>query len=383
MPITPTTIANRACQRVGAELIATGALLTEDSQSAKQIRACYDTLRRYEMRRNVWSFTIRSTAVRALDINSKLITFAAYAAGTGYGINDIITGDDGQIYFSLAASNTGNTPSTSPSKWQLYFGPDMATEFVTTWATGTVFAVGDSTVGSNGTVYTSSAAANTAHDPVSDGGVHWNVSTTVKATAQAFFSGELVFIGGTVYLSLQSGNGDGNTVSGDGLPPPSAATWLPLTTQPTLALLHFIYPIGSGPLSNTTTENVYRKPVGYLREAPQNPHPGGGAFLGAPSGPAQQDWNFEGDYFTSSSVGAIVLRFAADVQDVNLFDPMFVEGLACRIGAEVCEPLTQSSTKVQVCNTAYKFFMSEARTVNGIENGPEDLPEDDYITCRN
>ena len=381
MPITQTTIANRACQRVGAELIAAGALLTEDSNAAYQIRTCYDTLRRYELRRNVWSFSIRVTAIRPIDTNSKLITFAAYASGTGYGINDIIVGDDGQIYFSLAASNTGNTPSTSPSKWQLYFGPDMTTEFVTTWGAGFTYAVGDSTVGSDGQVYTSVVAANINHQPVGDGGTHWAISTTVKATSQAFFAGELVHVGGTVYLSLQSENGDGNTVVGDGLPPPSA-TWLALTTQPTIALLNFIYPIGSGPYSSLTTKNVYRKPVGYLREAPQNMKTSSGSFLGGPSGPAQQDWNFEGDYFTSGSIGAIVLRFAADVQDVNLFDPMFVEGLSCRIGAEVCEPLTQSSAKVQRCENAYKYYMSEARTVNGIENGPEDLPEDGYIVCR-
>jgi len=381
MPITQTDIANRACQRAGGELIAAGALLTEDSQSAKQIRACYDTLRRAELRRNVWRFSIRTTAIRPLDTNSKFITFAAYVAGTTYAINDIITGDDGQIYFSLIASNTGQTPSTSPTKWQLYFGPDVATEFVTTWATGTVFAIGDSTVGSNGTVYTSIAAGNTAHDPVSDGGVHWSVSTTVKATAQAFFAGELVHIGGTVYLSLQSSNGDGNTVSGDGLPPPSA-TWLALTTQPTIVLPNFIYPIGAGPNSNPTTANVYRLPVGFLREAPQALKTAGGGFLGAPPGPAPLDWDFSDNYFVSSSVDGIAFRFAADVQDVSKFDPMFVEGLGARIGAEVCEPLTQSTAKKQSCETAYKFYMGEARTVNSIEIGPIALPEDDYITCR-
>lgn len=388
MPITPTTIANRACQMVGSELIAAGALLTEDSQSATQIRACYDTLRRFELRRNVWRFSIRVTGLRPIDTNSKLITFGTYAAGTSYGINDIIVGDDGQIYFSRIAANIGNTPSTSPTSWQLYFGPDMATEFVTTWGSGFTYAVGDSTVGSDGATYTSIVANNTNHNPVGDGGVHWGppaidalTGIATVATNTTFYSGELVHIGSTVYLSLQNSNGDGNTVSGDGLPPPSSS-WLALTTQPTISLLNFIYPIGSGPASSPVTKNVYRLPVGYLRMAPQDPKAGGGLFLGAPDGSTFEDWNFQDNYFVSNDVGALAFRFAADVQDTTQFDPMFAEGLAATIGIEVCEPLTQSAAKIVTCERRYARVMTDARTVNGIENGPVYPPEDSYITCR-
>ena len=373
MPITATDIANRACQRVGAARIAAGALLTENSRQASEIRACYDQLRRYELRRNVWAFSIRTTALRALDNNNaKIITFGAYNNATGYAINDVIVGDDGQIYFSRIASNTGNTPSTSPTQWTLYFGPDVATEFVTTWSATINYAIGDSTVGSNGTVYTGLSATLNV-DPTTDGGVHWAVSSTVQPTeggaggGNTFFAGELVHIGNTVYLSLQNNNGDGNTVAGDGLPPPSA-TWLTLTTQPTLALPNFIYPIGSSPASsNDDLRNVFRLPVGFMREAPQDPKAGGALFLGAPDGSAFNDWDFEGDYFTSNDTGPLVFRFAADVQDTIQFDPMFAEGLGCTIGVNVAEILTQSTAKNARITQDYLRIMGEARIVNGIQ----------------
>lgn len=392
MPITATDIANRACQLVGAARIAAGALLTENSRQASEIRACYDMLRRYELERNVWRFSIRTTALRPMDNNNaKIITFGAYNPATSYSINDIIVGDDNQIYFSLVGSNTGNVPSTSPTKWQLYFGPDVATEFVTTWINTVTYEIGDSTVGSDGNTYTA-IAKTTGVNPVGDGGVHWVASSTLPNPVQpteggengngTFFAGELVHIGDTVYLSLQNNNGDGNTNAGDGLPPPSA-TWLTLTTQPTLSLPNFIYPIGTSPSSaNDDLRNVFRLPVGYMRQAPQDPKAGGAMFLGAPDGSEFNDWNFEGNYLTSNDTGPLVFRFGADVQDVSQFSPMFAEGLAARIGEAVCEILTQSTAKVVTCQNAYKTAMGDARIVNGIENGPTYPPEDSYITTR-
>ena len=78
----------------------------------------------------------------------------------------------------------------------------------------------------------------------------------------------------------------------------------------------------------------------------------------------------------------ILLRFVADIQDVATFYDMFCEGLGSRIAAEVVERLTQSQNKLGAIMGAYNKFMVEARIVNGIETGPTEPPEDDYITCR-
>lgn len=386
--INQTQIANRACQKVGAELIAAGALLTEDSKQANEIRNCYDILRRSELRRRIWRFSIRKAALRPIGLTTKLLTFATWLVGTSYAINDTITGDDGQIYFSRIAANVGNMPSTTPSAWKLYFGPDVASEFITTWGSGFTYSLYDHAIGSDGQSYISLVNANINHNPVGDGAVHWAVDTSsyALATSNTFFAGELVHIGTTVYLSLTSNNGQGtqNTVPQNyivGLPPPSL-TWLTLTAQPTVAPINLIYPLGSGPEQDQRSKNVYRLPVGWMREAPQDPKAGGALYLGAPDGSKFEDWNYEGNYFTSDDNTVIPYRFAADIQDVTEFDSLFIEGFVCRIGFEVCEPLTQSSAKKGEIGVQYKQFMTEAGLVNSIDNGPVYPNEDSYITCQ-
>jgi hypothetical protein len=60
----------------------------------------------------------------------------------------------------------------------------------------------------------------------------------------------------------------------------------------------------------------------------------------------------------------------------------FCEGLAARIGLEVCETLTQSTAKIGTISKIYDRFMPEAGIVDGIEDGYTDSPDDDYITVR-
>ena len=142
------------------------------------------------------------------------------------------------------------------------------------------------------------------------------------------------------------------------------------------------YPIGSGPQSQTETLNVYMLPNGFLREAPQDPKAGLYSFLGAPAYNTQNDWLLEGDFLLSQCATPIIFRFIADVVNVREMDDLFCEGFACRIAVETCETITNSNAKQQTCNNSYKLFMGEARTVNAIETGPVEPPEDDYITCR-
>lgn len=376
--ITETMIANRALQRCGALRIADGALRTEDSKNANEIEACYDMLRRAEMRRNVWRFSIRTTALRAIGDFSKFVTFGAYSSGTSYAVNDVALASDGQVYSSRVAANTGHDPTTSQTYWTLYFGNLIAQEYVTTWSATPTYAIDDHAVGSDSQVYRSLQNANVNHNPVGDGDVHWSLATTVdeddltEEDDQAYYAGEVVYKGNKVYISLVNDNETD----------PGSSSWLLFTTAPTLSKLNFIYPIGAGPSSNTTTRNAYRVPNGFLREAPQDPKAGAATFLGAPTGLFYTDWNFEGDYFTTRDTGVIPFRFAADINDPAAFDPLFAEGFACRIALEVCEPITQSNSKIQTIAGEYKKFMTEARTVNGIETGAVQPPEDDYIATR-
>lgn len=320
-------IANRALQHSGAPRIVTFA---DDTRSASAVSFCYNKLREAELRRNVWVFSIRKAALRPVDTTTKVLAPAAWAIGTTYAAGAVVS-FGGSMWESQSAANTGNQPDQASVPWELYCGPKTIRLFV--------------------------------------------LNSSGALSDVAYYSGELVRGNGggdttTVYRSLVSNNSD--------VPP--SANWLSLGTVS--AVLSILYPLGAGPVSNSDTRNVFVLPAAYLREAPQDPKAGNVSWLGAPHGNSPDDWAFENGMIVSQTDTLIVLRFAASVTQVPQMDPMFCEGLAARIGLETCEELTQSTEKLGSIGSQYKLFMNEAREINGIEVGPVESPEDDYILCR-
>jgi len=376
---TETDIANLALSRCGAQgKIAAGALRTEDSNNAATLRDLYDRMRQYELRRNVWRFSIRTVAIRPIGDFSKLLTFATWSNATTYAINDVVLALDGQVYYSLVATNLANDPTVSPTKWRLYYGNLVAQEYVMTWSSAVTYDLRMHAVGSDGQVYRSIQNGNLNKNPVSQP-TWWSLASTFTdpqdstvADNQNYWSGEIVYRGRDVYISLTSNNDLD----------PGASSWLKFTAAPTLTDPNFIYPIGSGPSQQVTTLNVYRLPYAFMRTAPEDPKAGSTRFLGAPDALPYRDYKFEGDFIVTMDFGLKFFRFAADILDVSLFDPMFVSGFAHRLAWEAAEPLTQSSAKKAEIQKAYDKDMTDARIVNGIETGPTEPPEDDYITAR-
>lgn len=293
---------------------------TDDSKAASEAGFIYDKVRRAELRRNVWRFAIRVAVLRALDTDSRTVGFPAWAIGTTYAQNFVVL-DGGQLWYSKAAGNIGHAPSDTSAYWTRYFGAVVA--------------------------------------------VPYDSTTT-------YYAGDLVYVGSAVSLSLISNNSD----------TPPSSNWLVLTAA-TLTAISIIYPIGSGPFSQNGSRNVYQLPNGYLKKAPQAPKAGSYSLFGSPGNIGYDDWAFQDNYIVANwSTDLIIFRFVADIADVSQFDDMFCEGLACRIGVELCEPLTQSVEKAQMLGKEYDTFMSEARTVNCIETGPVESPLDDYLACR-
>ena len=160
----------------------------------------------------------------------------------------------------------------------------------------------------------------------------------------------------------------------------SATSWQPVFAGMTNLVTPYPLQIGS---PTGYVRAVFRLAAGFVRLAPQNPKQGSNSYLGAPSGPVYDQKDIESDFLISPyTSGVIMLRFAADVSDVRAMDPMFCEGLAARIGFEICEELTQSAGKKGSIAGSYQKFMTEARTVNAIEVGSEEPSEDDFIACR-
>lgn len=415
-------IGNRALQRCGATQIID---VDEDSQSNNEVAFVYDKVRRAELRRNVWRFAIRNAALRAIDTTTRLLVPNDYDATKTYLPGSIVKDDNGQLWISFESDNLNNTPGDT-DVWDMYFGPltvslydsgtsyfagdivykesataglysvylsiesgnDDAPDEATAWDSTATYGEGagvshsgsqwrslipvntgvtpadgpldfdptatysasDTVTGSDHVIYSSVGSGNIGHDPTTDGGVHWTDTGVVNGWSR------------TPTLAV------------------SSTKWLPLAA--TVKSLNFIYPIGCGPSSQATTRNVFRLPAGYIRPAPQDPKAGAISYLGAPSGLAYNDWTFQGDYIVSSDTGPLMLRFVADVTKVSALDDMFCEGLACRIAVEVCERLTQSTSKLGTIASAYKLFMTDARLCNSIETGAEEPPEDDWVSCR-
>lgn len=272
-----------------------------------------------------------------------------------YTENALVIGSDNYLYQSLIASNNNINPSGNahPTDW-LQLGYPGSWPM---WNTNTTYAKGAIVAGSDGNLYQSCQGSNTGNQPV---GSTYNPNTP----STNWWSGIRLPVPWIANFGTSTAN----------------SAWLSLDAGVTP--LNVAYPLGTGPSIQTMNKNLFKLPAGYLRKAPQDPKQGDVSFLGAPTRRMPEDWEINGEYIVSSSPFPIIFRFVADVTNVAKMDDMFCEGLGARIGFEICERVTQSSVKKADCAKAYSQFMGEARIVNAIEQGTEQPPEDDFITCR-
>lgn len=355
---------------------------TEDSMQASECAFVYDKLRRAELRRNVWQFSIKRAALRPLDTATMLIAPAVWAASTTYAFGALVSDVTGFIWQSRIQSNINNSPTNASSitsyAWEAYCGTMTAEPYDTTGTTN--YYAGELVYETPGdgtfTVYMSTQSGNSvepATPTAYDATVTYEKNTVVRSAS--------VF-----YVSLVDFNLGHTPVSSPTLWTvtnpfgQAGSTWITLNVA--LSDLNVIYPIGSGPAYQSFTRNIFHLPANFLRRAPQDPKAGSISYLGAPSGMSYDDWVMEGKYITTTNAFPLLLRYVADVTDVATFDDMFCELLAAHVGMMVCERLTQSTAKLQTIAAMYKQFGTDARLVNGIETGPTESQEDDWVTAR-
>lgn len=424
----PVDIANRGLQQCGSpRLIDETEGFNEISVQATNCAFVYDKLRRAELRRNLWRFSIRHAILRPFDTTSRALYAPLWSSTSNYFMGSLVSDALGQFWVSQTNDNLDNDPGNSDA-WELYFGA-LA---IPAWVDGTSYYAGDVVYVTPGdgtaAVYMSLLAGND-DDPTATAAfdatvtyglaelvvqsavtyqslIDFNLANTPSATTApaAWDSGTTYGAAarvrgsdGYMYLSVAGGNLGNDPVGDSGALWTNTAVLAPWTSTLTrtasstqwlrldnavLRPLFLVYPIGTGPVTDSRTRNVYRLPANYLRKAPQDPKAGSVSSLGAPSNLAYADWDLEGNYIVTREVQPIQFRFGADVSDVRQMDDMFCEGLGCRIGYEVAPAVTQSSSKRQEIASAYNKFMTEARIVNSIETGPEETPLDDWIACR-
>lgn len=424
-------VANRACQHCEQGRIDEALGFNENSKKAKEISFVIHKLRRAELERNTWRFSIRKAVLRPRDADTMLVAPTPWDVAVTYFPGSIVS-HDGSLWISYIPNNLAIEPGTN-SDWQLYFGPLTADEYDEdiAYQTGEIVysAPGDGTA----RVYLSLQDGN-EDDP--SAGTAWSATSTyfknqvVTHSAVAYMSlidlnknntpsaapdlwdeaatysigDEVGASDGVIYESATNGNINNDPISDDGTNWTSTGVLNPWTTVFTggtgsikwlqiggsefpngvgLSVISTPYPLGSGPSSQEGTRNMFRLPAGYVKLAPQDPKAGAVSYLGAPSGRDYDQWNFEGDWIVSPLDDSILIfRFAANVADVTQMPSMFCEMWAARVALAVVGTLTQSTAKTSTIAQEYVKFGSEARTINAIETGPVEPATDDYIACR-
>ncbi len=323
----PIDIANRALQHCGSPRIST---FQDNSKAAAESGFIYDKVRRAELRRHIWQFSTRRTALRPITATSQNIHFGAWSTATAYPAGSVVTapnlgGDETATWIAIQAT-TGNTPNATPLDWQEYFGPLVAD----TWSATLSYSTGELVL-----------------DPTS----------------------------GFPYLSLVNSNINN-------LPPSTGTTtayWLYLSNAIPSTLF----------LPNPITANqagvlrlAYRLPAGFLRVASQDVKAAGVNYLATSGGMQWSDFEIEDRYLISAVPSPIIFRFAADIEDVTRMDDLFCEGLAARMALGLVETLTQSPQKMQMITQSYERFMTEARRISAIEVGSTEPPDSEYQFSR-
>lgn len=381
-------IINRGLQHLGQKRITA---LTDASKNAAETSFNYDKLREAELRRNIWRFAIRECTLTAIQDQYALVGSTAFnptmvlvpetwSNTATYIAGAIVTyAVDGSLYQATGNIAAGVTPGTAGSGWVQYFGNLLVQAYDTTGATS--YFSGQlvyNPIQNNPGVYISITNGN---NDVPGTYPAWSATIPYKI-------GDTVVYNSVNYQSAEDLNIN-NTPTGAGawIATPGTQTdvrigqnWVKLGS--TCKSLQLVYPIGAGPISQSLTQNIYQLPNGFLRQAPLNPKLGNTSYLGRPSAPLIDDYNLEGNYLLSGYSQPLYFRFVANVADVSQMDAMFCEGLAARIAIENALPLTQSADVLTRAEQLYKEFMSEARTVNGIETGSTEPALDDWIAAR-
>lgn len=371
----PTDIANRALQHIGADHQLQN-LISDQSKNQREVFLVYTKLRQAELRRNTWAFAIRRSVMRPIDWSTMAWTAPVWSSSNTYRVGQVVSYNDGygtRLWVSVQPTNTNNTPGSSAA-WNNYFGPTTAVP----WVEGTGYFSGDMVYTDTGTGSYTVWTALKYNSTITPGdNMTWSSTFT-------YMQDDIVTYDSQNYISLVNLNFN-NT---PGSAPDQWATtdltdglhWV--TQAGTLQRLSIVYPISAGPAIEDGTKNVFPLPYGWLRLAPQDPKAGSVSIFGAPTNRQYDDWLVEGDYLVSQDVQPINLRFVADVSYVPMFDTMFAEGLAARIALEICEALTQDTAKMKMVSALYTAKIRDARVVNGIENNAEEPALDDWISCR-
>jgi hypothetical protein len=96
----------------------------------------------------------------------------------------------------------------------------------------------------------------------------------------------------------------------------------------------------------------------------------------------QNDWVLEGKKILSNNDKILNLRYISDITDTTLFDASFYNVIAGALAIDICERLTQSSTKKKILIDQYNMDVANAKLADSFEINYTDPPDDLWEAAR-
>jgi hypothetical protein len=94
------------------------------------------------------------------------------------------------------------------------------------------------------------------------------------------------------------------------------------------------------------------------------------------------EYKIEGGKILTDEGTAINLRYISRISDEGEMTALFAEVFATQLAYEACEEVTQSNTKKQLLMDELRKMIDIGYRSDAIEQPPDTLPEDEWITER-
>lgn len=127
--------------------------------------------------------------------------------------------------------------------------------------------------------------------------------------------------------------------------------------------------------------HVYALPADFLRLVQVSPFVGTWLWEGTQYVQAQ-DYFIQNQTLLSWVQAPYNMRYIYDCVNTGAMDPIFQEALSAYMAMEMCERLTQSTSKFQAASAKMIQIMAEARRINAFDKPAGASPVDSWISVR-
>lgn len=93
------------------------------------------------------------------------------------------------------------------------------------------------------------------------------------------------------------------------------------------------------------------------------------------------DWEIEARTLVTNE-NPVYLSYTRQETDPNLFDPLFIEVLACRLAAELAFPIMKSTSLAQLQRQIYEATLGKAATIDSTEGNQDPEDFNPYVESR-